>query len=120
MVDYGILSRKEREKPWLTKSLSQYHQLCWGIYNCFIKRIEKIFPILNEAPRVTITAGINDLKEDRNSAVPGEADMHIRHRGAGRKPIETTQPGILKALESLMESSTFGDPQSPLLLIRSG
>ena len=107
-----------------------------------IKRIEKILPILNEAQkriylaseaealghggitqiskatgvsRVTITAGINDLKEGRNSAAFGESDMHIRRKGAGRKPIEVTQPGIREALESLMESSTFGDPQSPLL-----
>lgn len=107
-----------------------------------IKRIEKILPILNEAQkriylaseaealghggitqiskatgvsRVTITAGINDLKEGRNSAVLGESDTHIRRKGAGRKPIEATQPGIREALESLMESSTFGDPQSPLL-----
>ncbi len=107
-----------------------------------IKRMERILPILNEAQkrmylaseaealghggitqisratgvsRVTITAGMNDLKEGRNSAVPGEADMHIRREGAGRKPIETTQPGIREALEALMESSTFGDPQGPLL-----
>lgn len=107
-----------------------------------IKRIEKILPILNEAQkriylaseaealghggitqiskvtgvsRVTITAGINDLKKNRNSAIPGEDNVHIRRKGAGRKPIETTQPGIREALESLMETSTFGDPQSPLL-----
>ncbi len=107
-----------------------------------IKKIKKILPILNEAQkrmylaseaealghggitqiskatgvsRVTITAGINDLKEGRNSAVPGGSDMRIRRKGAGRKPIEITQPGIREALESLMESSTFGDPQSPLL-----
>lgn len=107
-----------------------------------IKRIEKVLPILNEAQkriylaseaealghggitqiskatgvsRVTITAGINDLKGGRNSAVFGESDMHIRRKGAGRKPIEAAQPGIREALESLMESSTFGDPQSPLL-----
>ncbi len=112
-----------------------------------IKRIKTVLPILNEAQkrmylaseaealghggitqiskatgvsRATITAGINDLKEGRNSAVPGESDMHIRHKGAGRKPIETSQPGICGALESLMESSTFGDPQSPLLWTTQG
>lgn len=107
-----------------------------------IKRIEKILPILNEAQkriylaseaealghggitqiskatgvsRVTITAGINDLKKGHNSSVPGETDTYIRRKGGGRKPIEITQPGIREALESLMESATFGDPQSPLL-----
>ena len=107
-----------------------------------IQRINKILPMLNEAQkrmylaseaealghggiteisrisgvsRVTITAGINDLKQGRNTAVPGESQSPIRKEGAGRKPIEVTQPGIREALESLMESSTFGDPQGPLL-----
>lgn len=107
-----------------------------------IKRIEKILPILNEAQkriylaseaealghggitriskltgvsRVTITAGINELKKGHNSCFSGETDARIRRKGAGRKPIEITQPGIREALESLMDSATFGDPQSPLL-----
>ena len=107
-----------------------------------IKRVKQVLPILNETQRriylaaeaealghggitqismitgvsrVTITAGAKDLKENRNSAVPGEGNMPIRHEGSGRKPIEITQPGIREALESLMETATFGDPQGPLL-----
>ena len=110
--------------------------------NSTIERILKILPILNEAQkrmflaseaealgyggitqiskatgisRVTITSGIKELKEGRNTCVPGSECMGIRREGAGRKPIEITQPGIREALESLMESSTFGDPQGPLL-----
>ena len=41
--------------------------------------------------------------------------MPIRRKKAGRKPIEVTQPGIREALESLMETAKFGDPQGPLL-----
>lgn len=107
-----------------------------------IQRISKILPILNEAQkrmylaseaealghggitqiskatgisRVTITSGMKDLKEGRNTAIPGDSGVPIRREGAGRKSIEITQPGIRETLESLMESSTFGDPQSLLL-----
>ena len=106
------------------------------------QRISKILPILNEAQkrmylaseaealghggitqisnatgvsRMTITSGMKDLKDGRNSAIPGEDSVPIRKKGAGRKQIETVQPGICEALESLIESSTFGDPQGPLL-----
>jgi hypothetical protein len=42
-------------------------------------------------------------------------DAPIRRKGAGRKPITETQPGIKEALEKLVCDSTFGDPMSPLL-----
>lgn len=38
----------------------------------------------------------------------------IRRPGAGRKAITTTDTGLLKELESLVEDSTRGDPESPL------
>lgn len=106
-----------------------------------IKRIEKNLPILNEAQkrmylaseaealghggitqiskatgvsRVTITSGIKDLKEGLNSSIPGGEDTHIRRRGAERKPIQITQPGICETLKSLIEASTYGNPQTPL------
>jgi len=107
-----------------------------------IQRITKILPILNEAQRrmylaseaealghggitqisnatgisrVTITAGMKDLKEGRNTSVPSGEKFAVRREGGGRKPIESTQPGIREALETLMDSSTYGDPQKPLL-----
>ncbi|MBB4938184.1 hypothetical protein FHR32_002489 [Streptosporangium album] len=38
----------------------------------------------------------------------------IRASGAGRKPLTVTDPGLLPALESLIEPHTRGDPVSPL------
>jgi Rhodopirellula transposase DDE domain len=38
----------------------------------------------------------------------------IRRPGAGRKAITTTDTALLKELESLVEDSTRGDPESPL------
>ncbi|GGU57733.1 hypothetical protein GCM10010259_56040 [Streptomyces daghestanicus] len=38
----------------------------------------------------------------------------VRAAGAGRKPLSVTDPGLLPALEALIEPHTRGDPVSPL------
>jgi Rhodopirellula transposase DDE domain len=43
-----------------------------------------------------------------------ELSDRVRRPGAGRHPIEKTQPGIKKALEQLVDPLTRGDPMSPL------
>lgn len=63
--------------------------------------------------RSVITAGIKDIRECNADVLSIEAP--IRRKGAGRKPITETQPGIKTALEKLVSDSTFGDPMSPLL-----
>lgn len=65
--------------------------------------------------RMTITTGMKELNEGRYEGVPGEKGQRIRKEGAGRKPIEETQPGIRAALDSLMDGATLGSPQSLLL-----
>ena len=62
--------------------------------------------------RSVITAGIKDINEGNTDVL--SIDAPIRRKGAGRKPITETQPGIKEALESLVCDSTFGDPMSPL------
>jgi len=64
--------------------------------------------------RKTIHKGIGELEAgevDPASVLPPE---RARRAGGGRKPIQQSQPGILAALESLVESTARGDPQSPL------
>lgn len=39
----------------------------------------------------------------------------VRRRGAGRKRLETHDPGLLDALNALVEPGSRGDPESPLL-----
>jgi len=38
----------------------------------------------------------------------------VRRPGAGRKPITETDPGLVEALETLVDPATRGDPESPL------
>jgi hypothetical protein len=62
--------------------------------------------------RTTITAGLHelDLPVKRRAA---EA-IRVRRPGGGRRPLQQNDPGLLAALEALIEPVTRGDPQSPL------
>ena len=56
----------------------------------------------------TVARGVTELAGD---PVPTK---RVRAAGAGRKPLTVTDPGLLPALESLIEPHTRGDPVSPL------
>ncbi len=59
--------------------------------------------------RSTIWRGMAELRSGRN-----EIDGAIRRPGAGRKPEEERQPGLLAALERLIDGAIRGDPETPL------
>jgi hypothetical protein len=62
--------------------------------------------------RTTITAGLAELNlPARQRKAEG---MRVRRPGGGRKTLRETDPGLLVALESLIEPTTRGDPESPL------
>lgn len=61
--------------------------------------------------RTTIHQGMRELSELKGSK---SQKVRIRTKGGGRKPIIETNPAILSALESLVEPTTRGDPESPL------
>ena len=62
--------------------------------------------------RVTITQGIYELEDDDGSKTEL---IQCRRRGGGRKPVEEKQPGIIEALEHLVEAHTKGDPMALLI-----
>ena len=62
--------------------------------------------------RTTITAGLRELALPEQERVI-EA-YRVRRPGAGRKSVTETDPGLLAALEALIEPTTRGDPESPL------
>jgi hypothetical protein len=62
-----------------------------------------------------ILAGRRDLAALRASPPTEPAqEQRIRKPGAGRKRLEDTQPGLVEALDALIDPSTRGDPESPL------
>ena len=59
--------------------------------------------------RRAILKGIREI----DAGIP-LAPGRIRRPGAGRKPITATDPGLVHALEALIDPDTRGDPESPL------
>jgi hypothetical protein len=56
--------------------------------------------------------GISEIENDDIEEMPIGRSRRI---GGGRKPIEITQPGILEALNDLVDAHTKGDPMCALL-----
>jgi Rhodopirellula transposase DDE domain len=60
----------------------------------------------------TIMAGLRDLQLSSKSRAAAAA--HVRRPGGGRRASTQADPGLLQALEQLIEPATRGDPMSPL------
>ena len=56
----------------------------------------------------TIYKGIRELRDGKSHT------SRIRKNGGGRKSHELTQPGILEALDKLVDPTSKGDPENPL------
>jgi len=59
--------------------------------------------------RMTVTAGVDEL-DGGGQPMPGRA----RRPGGGRAPLTETDPGLLDALDALVEPETRGDPMTRL------
>jgi len=62
--------------------------------------------------RSTIGRGLADLR-----AGAEQLGNRVRRRGGGSKPAIETQPGLLEALNELVQSSIRGDPEAALLWV---
>lgn len=60
--------------------------------------------------RGSIMAGLKELKDPENRLPQGR----VRRSGGGRKRLVDRDPGLLVALEGLVDPAARGDPQSPL------
>ena len=59
--------------------------------------------------RKAIDKGMREIEEGH---CPSEG--HIRRAGGGRKSLTVSDPGLLSALDELIDGETRGDPESPL------
>ena len=69
-----------------------------------IKRVAEAVRVVPE----TVSRGVAELE----SGVV--ADGRVRAKGAGRRPVTEALPGVVEALEALVDPATRGDPMSPL------
>jgi len=64
--------------------------------------------------RNTIVAGIREVEARKPGRPPKAESARIRRSGAGRKHLSESEPGLVKVIESLVDSTTRGDPMRPL------
>jgi hypothetical protein len=62
--------------------------------------------------RTTINTGKSELT--RPAKQRASEAMRVRRPGGGRRPLTETDPDLLAVLESLIEPTPRGDPESPL------
>jgi transposase len=60
--------------------------------------------------RPTVAKAVRELDTPGSAAPAGR----VRRAGGGRKPVTETDPGLVAALEALVDPATRGDPESPL------
>ena len=63
--------------------------------------------------RGTVRAGVREL-DSATPPVPRAVASRVRAPGGGRKALTDRDPGLVKALEHLLDPFTRGDPQGPL------
>ncbi len=64
--------------------------------------------------RVTISAGLRELDETATTPEGDPGAERVRRPGAGRKSLTASDLTLASDLESLVDPSTRGDPESPL------
>lgn len=73
----------------------------------------EISKIFNIHPN-TLTAGKKDLYSDEIVLDKNGENYRIRRSGAGRKLIQDKYPGVIDALNKLVDNDSFGNPENPL------
>ena len=71
--------------------------------------------VVSEISGVSLKTISRGIKELENPDATTFDNTRRREKGAGRKRVEETQPGIKQAISDLLEIYTKGDPETPLL-----
>lgn len=74
------------------------------------KEISKVFGIHQN----TLTAGKKDLHSGEVLVSADGKSFGTRHKGAGRKTVQDSNPEVMDALDKLVDGNSFGNPENPL------
>ena len=112
-MDVGLKKRITTVLPLLNESQKRRYLAAEAISlgHGGIKEISEISGV----HRNTISAGIKEIQSG-SIDLPQNVNNQTRIRapGGGRKSVLESQPGILDALERLVDPKTYGDPMNPL------
>jgi len=101
---YNALSPEMDERSRRQWAAAEARELGWGGVTAVARA--------TGLSRTTISAGLGELElPAKQRSAEG---MRVRRPGGGRKTLTETDPGLLAALEALIEPATRGDPESPL------
>jgi hypothetical protein len=103
---YKALSAFMDERTRRYWAATEAHALGWGGISALSKA--------TGMSRTTIQTGILELQTAAISPHLVPSPPSIRQVGGGRKRLTEIEPGLRRDLNKLLESSTRGDPQSPL------
>jgi hypothetical protein len=122
MVDPDIVAVIRRKYERLTPIMDERMRRHWAACEALALPRGGIATVTQATglSRTTLWAGIREIEERDNLVLEDEelatdCCEGIRRPGGGRKPLTETDPGLLAALEALVEPTTRGDPQTPLL-----
>jgi len=107
----GLKAKYERLAPWLDEkrrrlwAAVEAEQLGFGGLSAVAAA--------TGLSRNTIRAGLHELAAARRAKRPVDRER-IRRPGGGRKPLTANDPGLVAALDALVQPYTRGDPMSPL------
>jgi hypothetical protein len=111
MIDHQTIACLRQKYALLQPELDERARRCWAATEALVLGYGGVSAVAQATglARNTIAAGLGEVQTPVRLA----ADR-IRRAGAGRKPLADTDPGLVAALDALVEPATRGDPQSPL------
>ena len=115
MIDESTKNRISKLAPLLTESQRRKY---FGLEAVSLGRggVQEISR-LTGASRTTISLGIKELEDlvsDPKAKSATKGEMRVRKSGGGRKSILKTNPDLLEALQTFVDSTTVGNPENPL------
>lgn len=116
MVDSEIIAAVRNKYQALKPVMDEKVRRCWAACEAVAIGWGGI-TVVSEATgisRPSIRAGIAEMQSGAPAAKEVLQRRSIRRVGGGRRCLSETDPTLLKDLQTLLESSTRGDPQSPL------
>jgi hypothetical protein len=111
MISHRAIETIRRKYALLDAEMDERTRRCWAATEALALGYGGISAVASATglARNTVAAGIREVQAP--ARLPAD---RVRHPGAGRKPLAVADPGLLAALDALVDPATRGDPESPL------